>query len=397
METVQQINHLSFSYDRLYQKVNFTTDNLRLFQTKELSRLREVSLSAVPTWTIPTSVCASKFEHSLGVGHLARIISTKPEFKELEKDLYFASLAHDLATPPFSHLSESCLINLLGVNHEDFIDEILDGSEFAQEVQRQGGSIERVSAFVKGTDQPYSDLINGSIDLDNLDNTLRYGLSIGLLGKQYYSPESLAKAYCMQDGQLVLKPEFLQDLNGWENCRSTVYKFIYNPANLTAGIMIWRALYLAAQEGKIKKDYFFKTDAQAYAYLEERCNSRTKALMEQARRWQYYSNVFSLTTTSPSDTLQSLTADSWNRGLLADKLSNLLSIPPEKIAVFMGKNRSFKQIHLPIIDHNGIYQDHTPQRKLTYITHVYVHPDLIRLSPQINDLMNNYLQPNQES
>lgn len=380
-------NYSFYCRDRLYQKVGLTDNDLRLIQTREMARLREISLSAIPTWTIPMSVCASKFEHSIGVGHLARIVTSKPEFREIKRDLYFASLAHDLSTPPFSHLSESFMVKLLGLNHEEFIDVVLDGSEFAEEVKRQGGLVDRISAYVKGSDKPYSDLVNGSIDIDNLDNTLRYALSTGLTSRKFYAPERLAGAYFEQDGQLKLRPKNPADLRGWEDCRRETYNSIYRPYNLSAGMMIWRAIYLAVQEDEIDISYFLKTDAQAYIYLEDRCNWRTKQLMEDARRWKYYTNVFCFTTLNPSDKLQTLVADSWNRGVLADQICHEFSIPQEKVSVFTGKDKGVKQIHLPIVDKNGNHQIHIPQQGLTYIVQVYVHPSLINLTSRINEYM----------
>lgn len=377
----------TFCYDRLYQRVDFTPDDLKLFQTKEMTRLREVSLAAVPPWTMPTGICASKFEHSVGVGHLARIVTTKPEFQDLEKDLYFAGLAHDIGTPPFSHLSEAFLVKLFGVDHEEFVDEVFDGSEYAREVQRQGGSIDRVANFIKGKDKPLSDLVNGSIDIDNLDNTLRYGLSTGILDQKSYSPERLARAYSMRGDQLVLAPENPQDLPAWEACRAETYKFIYHPANLAAGMMIWRAVYLATQAGEITKDYFFMTDAQAYAYLEDKCNVATSTLMEQARRWHYYPRVFDFATTDPSDNLRTLCQTSWNRGPFVDELSQQLSIPPEHVSIYSGKDKGFKQIHLPIVSDNGDHQNHVPQQPLTWMAQVYVHTDSLPKTQAINEFM----------
>ena len=67
-------------YDRLYGEIKFTENDWRLFQAPELTRLRQVSLSAIPPWCLATGTCASKFEHTLGVSHLARLVGEKDEF-----------------------------------------------------------------------------------------------------------------------------------------------------------------------------------------------------------------------------------------------------------------------------------------------------------------------------
>src|SRR3989344_7166750 len=169
---------VGFICDRLYGKIEYDANQLKLFQTREMARLRHVSLSAIPTWTIPTGVCASKFEHSIGVAHLATIVGSKAEFQDIARDLYFAALAHDMGTPPFSHASEYFQIKLLKKNHEQFAEDVIDGSEFAKVVRKNGGDIERIINFVIGREKPMSDIVNGSIDIDNLDNSLRFGLSM---------------------------------------------------------------------------------------------------------------------------------------------------------------------------------------------------------------------------
>lgn len=392
MKTERTTETPTFIYDRLYVQIEFDSNELKLFQTKELARLRQVSLSAIPTWQIPTGVCASKFEHSVGVAHLAKIVGKRPEFQEISKDLYFASLAHDLATPPFSHASEYFLITLFGKNHEEFIDDIIEGSEFASEVKRQGGNIKRVLDFVKGDAKPMSDLLNGTIDIDNLDNTLRYGFSMGLLRDFPYSPEELARAYAIRKGQLVLLAEHTNGLQGWEKTRMDVYDFVYGGINLSTGMILFRALDFATRENEIKKDYFTMTDAEAFNYLLQSCNSKTRTLIERANRWIFYSRVFNYSTSEATDETISLVMNSSNRGVVADEISQLLKIPPEDVCVYMGKNKGFKQIHLPILSNGGEKDVHKPINKLTHMVQVYVHPKWEDKGEQIQEFMRDRLK-----
>jgi HD superfamily phosphohydrolase len=381
---------MDFVHDRLYKRVGFNADELRLFQTKELARLRHVSLSAIPTWTIPTGVCASKFEHSVGVAHLAKVVASRPEFEEISRDLYFAALAHDLGTPPFSHASEYFQVKLTGKNHEVFAEEVIEGGEFAKEVKRQGGDIDRVLTFVKGEDKPMSDLINGTIDVDNLDNTLRYGMSMGLLTEQLYSPEELARAYAVRGGELVLLADHTNGLPAWERTRRLVYEFVYGEVNLSAGMTLFRALDFARREGEIKRDYFLMTDSEAFNYLLTKCNSLTRELIERANRWIFYPRVFNFRGDDVSEQFVSYVMDSDNRGQLADEISSRLHIPPEDVSVYMGKDKGFKKIHFPIVG-NGRDQEHQPQRKLAYMVQVYVHPRWADRTSEVEEVVNNKL------
>lgn len=381
---------ISFVYDRLYGQVEVTEQDLRLFQTRELARLRHVSLSAIPTWTILTGVCASKFEHSVGVAHLARVVSERPEFQEVSRDLYFAALAHDLGTPPFSHASEYFQTKLTGKNHEVFAEEIIEGGEFAREVKRQGGNIDRIIAFVKGEDKPLSDLVNGSIDIDNLDNTLRFGLSTGLLHEINYSPEELARAYAIRDQKLVLLAEHATGIEGWEETRRVVYEFVYGGINLSAGMMLFRALDFARREGKINRDYFLMTDSEAFTYLATECNVRTRALIERVDRWILYPRVYNFRKAEVSGGFVNYVLDPDNRGKIADEIGAELGIPPEDVCVYMGKDKGFKKIHLPIVG-SGDDQEHRPRNKLAYMVQVYLHPKWIDKSKEVEGIVKSKL------
>lgn len=381
---------MGFICDRLYGKIEYDANQLKLFQTREMARLRHVSLSAIPTWTIPTGVCASKFEHSIGVAHLATIVGSKAEFQDIARDLYFAALAHDLGTPPFSHTSEYFQVKLTGKNHEKFVEEIIEGGEFAKEVRRQGGDIKRIIELIKGENKPVSDIVNGTIDIDNLDNTLRYGVSVGLLDELMYSPEELAKAFAIKEGELVLLADHIGGLAAWERVRQSVYEFVYGIYNLSAGTILFRALDFARRDGEISRDYFLMTDAEALHFLLTKCNKRTRTLMERADKWIFYPRVFNLREVNISEELANNLLDSDNRGLLADEISKKLKIPPEDVSVYMGKDKGFKKIHLPIVGESGD-RVHEPQSDLTYMVQVFVHPNWTTRSAEVAEVVNEYL------
>lgn len=358
------VKQLEFSYDRLYGRVNFTQEDLRLFQTRELARLRQVYLSAVPPWTIPAGTCATRFEHSLGVGHLARLVGRKREFREIARDLYFAALAHDLGSPPFSHVSEPLLEKIFGKNHEEFIDDVLQGSEFAKEARRQGAVVKTISKLVRGNLPPFSDILNGTIDIDNLDNSLRFCLSMGILQRPNYSPQKIARGYSMRKGELVFQKGLLRQIKEWEQTRQIAYEFVYGPANLPPGTMLQRALDFAYQEGELGRDFFFLTDEEAFRYLEEKANPRTRTLMKRIRLWQFYPRLYkSVTTGKPLE----------NQDEIADGIARALGAAPEDVAVYAAYNKGFKKIHLPILGARGETR-HVPKAEPSWITQVFVHP-----------------------
>lgn len=378
-------------YDRLYCRIPYTEDDVKLYQTKEVARLRHVSLSAAPPWVLPANICATKFDHSVGVAHLARVVGENASFKEVKKDLYFAALAHDLGTPPFSHISEIFQMELLGLNHEQFIDEVLQGSEFAQEVKKQGGNIERIARLVKGEEKPWSDVINGTIDIDNLDNSLRFGLTTGVLSSMLYSPEMLAKTFSLQNDKVVLSGIDKHELMQWDQCRKEVYEFVYSIDNNRPESMISRAIQLAVREGEIKRDYFFMTNEQAQEYL-EKCNKRTSELVRNTRLWKFYPQVFRYSTTEPSEAFKAMVKETWNKQVLSDELCDYLKADPAGVCISAGMNKGFRKIHLQMIDEVGKRIEHTPQSQLAWVIQVYVHPRIAHRKKDIEAFVKDKIE-----
>lgn len=387
--------------DRLYGRIELPPDIVRLIQTKEFARLRGLSLSAIPCETIPVGTCASRAEHSIAVWSLADVTARRPEFSHAYHELCVAALAHDLGNTPFCHLTEWFMEELTGVRHEANLANVLDGSEFAEIVRSMGVNLDIVLQFVTGSNPPLSKLINGTIDLDNLDNTLRYGVSAGVISSKnglQYSPRLLANAYRMRDGKLALhdSPVLRQHLAEWANCRKETYAYVYSERNLIPGAMVARAIEFAKQSGELHQAFWTMTDAQAYDYLETRCNSVSQILMASARRWEWFRTVSSYTFGDQlAEGVKTRLSASSERQKIADTIAATAHIPTWEIAVQFGKNKGAKSVDLDLASDGG--RAESPPMlglKPSYYWQVYVHPrhtDNEGVCRAINDFATDYI------
>lgn len=357
----------NFILDILYGKIPFSGDDLKLFQTKEMQRLRKVSVGTAPSWCVPEGTCCSRFEHSVGVWHLAKILGEREEFQAVIKDLAFAALAHDLATPPFSHSSGLMMEKILGKDHEEMVGDILFDSDFGREVARQGGNLRRIADLILQKDK-FSDLINNTIDLDNLDNTLRYALSIGLLHKKSYDPEALAKSFVIRNKRLSLL--YTKDLIHWERCREVVYRHIYDTYE---EFIIPLVLDLAFQAGDLTKSFFALDDYQAVEFLKNECNERTRRVIRRVEEWQRYEPAYNFDIEDPAPETAVRLSDSDLRLQLSKNISEALGLPVEDVCVGVARNKGFKQIHLPIIGADGGFSTHQPSQKPCWYIRVFVY------------------------
>ncbi len=100
-----------FIKDPIYGYINITEEDKKLIDTPFFQRLRRVRQVPLIDYVYPSAV-HTRFEHSLGVAHLAmNIMANLPiEIDEYEaKMIRSASLLHDIGHGPFSHLFEVIL------------------------------------------------------------------------------------------------------------------------------------------------------------------------------------------------------------------------------------------------------------------------------------------------
>ncbi len=362
-----------FYLDPLYGQLEITEKEVTLFQTRALTRLRDVSLSAVHPLISPFGMVASRFEHSVGVAFLAKKLCQKKDFKKMAKNLYLAALLHDIGSPPFSHVAERFQRKITGKNHEEFVEDTLKEKDLQKAISKYGGDIKIVSRLVKGKYLPWSDLINGSIDLDNLDNTLRWGLGAGVFKSKFYDPEEIVDIFVFKNKKLALKIEYQANIQTWELARRLAYDLVYSDLNLAPGSMIMRALQFAFENNELDENFFYLTDSQAFYLLENRFNSLAQKLTKAARFWQFYFLAADKITEEPSSKMKEL-CSSWEKTtILNDMMAQRLNIPREDICLYAGKDKGFKKIHLPFIGEK-IEQYHLPIIPLKWRVKVFLHP-----------------------
>ena len=313
--------------DPLYGQLSFSDKEFLLFQTRALTRLRDVSLSAVPPFTWASGMIASRFEHSVGVAFLAKKLGLKPQFKPIKDNLYLAALLHDAGSPPFSHIAEDFQQQITNMNHEEFIEEILAEKKLQQKIKLNNGDFKTIILLIKGQLSPWSDLINGSIDLDNLDNSLRWGLGAGVFKNKFYEPEEIINAFVLKQNKLALDIEYKSNIQKWELARRLVYDLVYSDANLSPGSMIARALELAYQADELDKNYFFLTDSQAFYLLENRFNSASQKLAQAARFWNFYVLAAKQQTSQQSKKFKDICLNWKKRFKLANDIAKNINPP----------------------------------------------------------------------
>lgn len=361
--------------DVLYGPLSFSEDDWELFQTKELTRLRDVTFSAVPNYLEPSSAIDSRFNHSLGVAHLVKVLcKAKKEFRPYFKNLYLAALFHEVGFPPFPHIGDHFLYAKTNKGHEDNAFDILKNSKTKFLIKKQGGNFKEIINIIKGKGKLGS-LMNGTIDIDNIDNTLRWGLQVGII-KKIYDPEKLVLIFSLgKNSEIYLDRKYKKELEKWEECREKVYHSgVHVEGHISVSMMIFRALEFAFIKGELKDEFFTLTDTEALNYL-KKCNKKTREIVSDALSWNFYKLVAEKITTSPSLRFRQLCSGWEGRKELADFVAKKLKISKEKVCVYTGKDKGWKKIDLKIKKGNNSERHNPPP--LRWLIQVFIHPKFV--------------------
>ena len=149
-----------------------------LVDTPALQRLRHVKQLGTVQLVYP-SANHTRFEHSLGVYHLASraLDHLGIEGKRADR-IEAAAMLHDVGHGPFSHNLESLTHRRTGKYHDD-VDELLATGAVGEVLRDHDLDPGRIADIVAG-EAPYSGLVSGELDVDRMDYLVRDAYHTGV-------------------------------------------------------------------------------------------------------------------------------------------------------------------------------------------------------------------------
>ena len=172
-----------------------------LLETPPVQRLRRVKQLGTVTMVYP-SANHTRFEHSLGVYHLAdrALAHLGIEGQQAER-VRAAALLHDVGHSPYSHNIEAIVHRETGKYHDD-VEALLDSGEVARVLTDHDLSPSKVAGLVGGEGE-LGQLVSGELDVDRMDYLVRdahhTGVPYGTIDH-----ERLVRELRFVDGDLVL-------------------------------------------------------------------------------------------------------------------------------------------------------------------------------------------------
>jgi uncharacterized protein len=237
-----------------------------LLDTEAMQRLRYVRQLSTVQLVYPAAN-HTRFEHSLGVYHLAsRAVDHLDLDRELGARLRAAALVHDAGHGPFGHQTERAIERHLG-RHHDEIEWLLAETDLGTVLDAHGIDPEDVAATVDGRG-PLGELVSGGLDVDRMDYLVRdahhTGVPYGTIDHA-----RLIRAFQVVDGDLALADGNVATAESALIARTLMNATVYrHHVSRIAGTMLDRASEQLLADGVLPAARFARlTDEELLAAL----------------------------------------------------------------------------------------------------------------------------------
>ncbi len=196
-----------------------------LLDTPALQRLRRISQLGTVSLVYP-SANHTRFEHSLGVYHLAceALEHLGVEGREAQR-VHAAAMLHDVGHGPFSHNLESLTHRRTGRYHDD-VHELLADGPVGDVLREHGLEPARVADLVAGEGR-FGQLVSGELDVDRMDYLVRDAHHTGV---PYGTIDHgrLVRELTFVDGELVLAEGNVQTAESLLVARALMNPTVYS-------------------------------------------------------------------------------------------------------------------------------------------------------------------------
>ncbi|MEM2944619.1 MAG: HD domain-containing protein [Methanomassiliicoccales archaeon] len=251
-----------FIRDPLYGFIGLTKKEIELLETRAVQRLRRIKQLG-NTHLVYPSACHTRFEHSLGVLHVATRMAKAVQLDDEEIEIVrYAGILHDVGHGPLSHNFESVIraaTDGKGVDHETITRKII--TEDGEINSVLGDRVESVlSLFDENTETAARCIISSNIDADRLDYLMRDSYHIGV-AYGIFDIERILHTLSKEDfrdkSYIVVSKKGMDALEGFLLARHLMHTQVYNHhVRLISDEMLIRGVQTALRDHILDNRYF---------------------------------------------------------------------------------------------------------------------------------------------
>jgi len=268
--------HLEIT-DPIHDFIRLTNTERKIIDTPVFQRLRRIKQLSGAHLTYPGAQ-HTRFEHSLGVMHIASMAGTSLESKGITtkddvSNLRLAALLHDIGHGPFSHLFEEVLQRKNKKTHEQIGKQIILNTEIGDIISENGFDKKLIQnlAMGEGKLQFMNEIVSGALSADMMDYLLRDGY---FTGAEHAKIDHSRITYSLDvyKKKLALDHSALVNFETMMISRFQMFKAVYFHKTVRAGeVMLLESMTLADDELGLTSltldDYVKQTDESIMALL----------------------------------------------------------------------------------------------------------------------------------
>lgn len=356
--------------DPIYGYVHVSEPEIDVIDTLPMQRLRRIKQLVFADYVYP-GANHSRFEHSIGVMHLAGLLGESLPVEMPKEDVQkvrLAGLFHDLGHGPFSHTFEQILMKKLNKTHEDLTPWIIMGTELKDILAKHGFKADEVANLSVGRGNKekafMNQIITSSVDVDKMDFLVR---DTHHTGAEYGKVDIYRLIYTMgvADDNLVVDSSALPTLEAFLIARVESFRAIYyHKTARAAQILLVKAMEAADEEldlcgFKSPEEYLEMDDYTVWSELKT-CKKSSKIMKDLERR-RLLKCAYELEMQAEDKSISSLFGLEGIRSQVEDELAAKAGVPAGEVFIDTPSLPSipyqhmmdFDPMEIPIIDVEG--------------------------------------------
>ena len=252
--------------DPIHDFIRLNKTEHEIIDTPVFQRLRRIKQLSGAHLTYPGAQ-HTRFEHSLGVLHIASMAASSLNSKGLMssddiQNIRFGALLHDIGHGPFSHLFEEVL-QRKKQSHEEIGKQIILKSEIGDIISKSGYDKKLIHNLAVGQSkmQYLNEIVSGALSADMMDYLLRDGYFTGAEHAKI-DHHRLTHSLDVYKNKLALDSSALVNFETMMISRFQMFKAVYFHKTVRAGeVMLLEAMSLAGNElglSSLKMDEYVK-------------------------------------------------------------------------------------------------------------------------------------------
>ncbi len=239
--------------DPIHDFIRVYSTELKVIDSSIFQRLRRIRQLSGAHLTYP-SAQHSRFEHSLGVMHIAGQASNALKDKgflnsDQIQEIRLAALLHDVGHGPFSHLFEEVLQLKKKISHEDIGKKIIQESEIGDILSKGGFDKKKITKLAFGYPKYrfVNEIISGSLSADMMDYLQRDGYFTGAEHAKI-DHKRIIQSLDVHKTKLALQKSALYSYESMILSRYQMFKAVYFHKTVrSAEVMMLESIRLADQ------------------------------------------------------------------------------------------------------------------------------------------------------